>query len=231
MFPSRFDENSFDVALLDISELEHGPAGRFVQRSLHLLHPPQRESKSSWITTTQFRSRRLTDFLLLRHLFKFYRTATYYISQVISTAPVALVEAFLLSVLSFFAVGMNNHRGWGFLYFWLQSSLISLNGTSVARMLAYGLPTESVAQTLGPAFLLLFILATGYSPQYKQLPLWLRWVAWLSPCAYTYEGVIVNEVFERSVGDFSGFYYAQTALGIPRIHYAGKYCGVKVQPC
>ena len=121
---------------------------------------------------------------------------------------------------------MSNHHGWGFLYFWLQFSLISLNGNSVSRILAYGLPTEDVANTLGAAVLLFFILTTGYSPQYLQLPVWLRWLAWISPCAYTYEAVVVNEVFDREVGEDVGFFYAQVYLGVPRIPYGDAPAGL-----
>ena len=118
----------------------------------------------------------------------FYRTVSYYICQVLCSWPIAAAEAFFLSVLSFFLVGMSNNGGWGFFYFWLL-----LSGTAVSRCLAYSLPTNDMAQSLGPAALLFFVLSCCYSPQYEQLPSWLRWLAWLSPCAYCYEGIIVAE--------------------------------------
>jgi len=114
---------------------------------------------------------------------------------------------------------MNNHDGWGFLYFWLLFSLVALNGTAISRILAFSLPTVDVAQTLGPAALLIVILTTGYSPQYLELPTWLRWLSWVSPCAYCYEALIVNEVYHRFVGEISGVVFADRELNIPRIPY------------
>ena len=84
------------------------------------------------------------------------------------------------------------------------------------------------AQSLGPAFLMLFILTTGQSPQYRDVPVWLRWLAWISPTAYAYEGSLVNELNGRTVlvtsltGDTEevvGSVYGEQALGIPRIPY------------
>ncbi|KAL7552807.1 hypothetical protein ACHAWF_016063 [Thalassiosira exigua] len=131
----------------------------------------------------------------------FYGTTSYYLSQMICSWPVAVGEAFLLCVLSFFAVGMSGNGGWGFFYFWLQFTLVTMSGTAVSRCLAYSLPTPDMAQSLGPAALLLFILSACYSPQYLDLPSWLRWLAWISPCAYCYESVIVTEAERRTVGN------------------------------
>lgn len=70
----------------------------------------------------------------------FYRTVSYYISQVVCSWSVAMCEAFLLCVLSFFAVGMSG--GWAFVYFWLMFTLLCMSGTAVSRCLAYSLPTN-----------------------------------------------------------------------------------------
>jgi hypothetical protein len=124
---------------------------------------------------------------------------------------------------------MNSHDGWGFFYFWALFSLATLNGNAVSRILAYCLPNNDVAQTLGPAILLLFILTAGYSPQYLQLPAWLRWISWISPCAYCYEGAIVNEVFKRQVGGIPGTEFAQEELGIPRVPYDTAPAGLSTE--
>ena len=155
---------------------------------------------------------------------QFYRTASYYISQVITSLPVGQIEAFFHCVLSYFLVGMNGNGGWGFFYFWALFALLTMCGASISRILAYSLPSPDVAQNLGPAVLLLFIMGACFSPQYKDLPSWLRWVAWISPTAYCYEGVIVAEVAGRNVqtesGAMSGSMWAQQNLGIPRIPYS-----------
>ena len=149
----------------------------------------------------------------------FYGTTSYYISQVLCSWPVAISEAFLLCVLSFSMVGMEGNGGWGFFYFWMMFTLVAMAGTAVARCLAYSLPTTDMAQSLGPAALLLFILSACYSPQYNHLPSWLRWLAWLSPCAYCYEGVLVAETAWRDVGKVSGVVFAETIFGIPRVPF------------
>ena len=150
--------------------------------------------------------------------YAFLPTYSYHLS-VLRLWAVAISEAFLLSVLSFFTVGMENNNGWGFFYFWLMFTLVTMSGTAISRILAYSLPSPDMAQTLGPAALLLFILSACYSPQYDQLPVWLQWLAWISPCAYTYEGVLVSETAFRSVGNMSGIAYSEKILGIPRLPF------------
>jgi ABC-type multidrug transport system ATPase subunit len=156
----------------------------------------------------------------------FYSTPSYYIGQMVSNLPVGLCEAFLLAALSFFAVGMNSGvASAGFWYFLLLSILLVVCGNAVARLLAYTLPSADIANALGPAVLLFFVLTGGFSPQYMQIPAFLRWVSWLSPCAYAYEGMIINELFNRRVqvgnGDafVNGNVFGTQAFGIPRVGY------------
>jgi hypothetical protein len=108
-------------------------------------------------------------------------------------------------------------------------ALDRLCGTSLSRVLAYSLPSNDIAQSLGPALLLVFILAAGYSPQYPQLPNWLKWLAWISPCAYSYEGAILNEVQKRFIGGEKGSVWAETFLGIPRVAYEDAPAGLSTE--
>lgn len=148
-----------------------------------------------------------------------YRTSSYYLSQVICMLPVSIAETILLAVISFFLVGMENNGWWAFFYFLVLFILVALNGLAIARVLAYSLPTKDVASSLGPAALLFFTLSAGFAPQYNDIPAWIRWFAWISPCAFCYEGVIVNELHLRDVGDFDGNTFGQQFLGVPRIPY------------
>ncbi|KAL3909226.1 MAG: hypothetical protein SGILL_008169, partial [Bacillariaceae sp.] len=153
---------------------------------------------------------------------RFYRTVSYYISQVLYNIPVAWGEALMLVICSFFLVGMTGGAA-GFFYFFAIFLLLASVGTSIARCLAYSLPNADMAQTLGPAVLLIFIMATGVSPQYLQLPAWLRWIAWISPTAYAYEAIMVAEL-RRTVSvegiEVSGVQFGAEFLGVPRIPYS-----------
>ena len=120
---------------------------------------------------------------------------------------------------TFFLVGMASYGGSGFAYFWLISLLISFCGLSLSRVLSYALPSNDVAAALGPAVLLLFTMTAGFAPQYPSIPVWLRWISWLSPCAYAFEGIIINDLRGRSVEDVDGLEFAQEAFSLPRIPF------------
>lgn len=102
-------------------------------------------------------------------------------------------------------------------------------GTAVSRMLAYSLPTPDMAQNLGPAILLLFVMGACYAPQYLALPIWLRWLGWISPCAYCLEGTIVAEVYGRTVNGIPGSQWAYDNLGLPRVAYASAPAGLATE--
>jgi len=157
----------------------------------------------------------------------FYSTRAYYISTMLWEFPVTFLEATLMSVCSFFLVGMESYGGAGFLYFWLMALSLSLCGSSLSRVLSYGLPSNDVAATLGPAFLMVFNLTAGFAPQYPAIPGWLRWLSWLSPCAYGFEGILINEVYTRDVGGIPGSVFGQNAFSLPRIPYDEASAGMK----
>ena len=114
---------------------------------------------------------------------------------------------------------MASYGGSGFAYFWLIALLISFCGLSLSRVLSYALPSNDVAAALGPAVLLLFTMTAGFAPQYPSIPVWLRWISWLSPCAYAFEGIIINDLRGRSVEDVSGLEFAQEAFSLPRVPF------------
>ena len=114
---------------------------------------------------------------------------------------------------------MASYGGSGFVYFWLIALLISFCGLSLSRVLSYALPSNDVAAALGPAVLLLFTMTAGFAPQYPDIPVWLRWISWLSPCAYAFEGIIVNDLRGRSVRDVPGLEFAKEAFSLPRIPF------------
>jgi len=151
----------------------------------------------------------------------FYRTATYYLSNMICGWPVTFLEVTLLSVCTFFLVGMESYGGPGFLYFWLVAVVVAFNGNGLSRVISYSFPSTDVAMALGPAILMVFTLTSGFAPQYPDIPVWLRWISWLSPGGYAFEGIIVNELHTRNIDgtNISGNEYGRDALSVPRVPY------------
>lgn len=161
----------------------------------------------------------------------FYSTKAYYISTMICSWPVSFLEATFVSLCSFFCVGMETYGGWGFLYFWLLAICISFNGLAVSRILSFAMPSNDVAAALGPAVLMFFTLTAGFAPQYPDIPIWLRWISWLSPCAYGFEGILINELHMRTVSvdgnTVPGSEFGQEFFSIPRIPYDQASAGLR----
>eukprot|EP00565_Helicotheca_tamesis_P005194 CAMPEP_0185727222 /NCGR_PEP_ID=MMETSP1171-20130828/2966_1 /TAXON_ID=374046 /ORGANISM="Helicotheca tamensis, Strain CCMP826" /LENGTH=1454 /DNA_ID=CAMNT_0028395737 /DNA_START=41 /DNA_END=4405 /DNA_ORIENTATION=- len=129
----------------------------------------------------------------------FYRSSAYYLASVMNSMPIFIAEAVLFSSLSFFLVGMESYGGGGFFYFMLICILTTLCGGSLSRLLSYTLPTEEVAATIGPAVLVVFSTTSCFTPNYPNIPGWIRWFAWISPPAYAFEAMMVNDFRTRCV--------------------------------
>ena len=74
---------------------------------------------------------------------QFYRTASYYISNILYNLPVAWFEAGLLAVTSYFLVGMSGGAAEFFLFLVLFLC-VALAGSAIGRCLAYALPTGTL---------------------------------------------------------------------------------------
>lgn len=144
----------------------------------------------------------------------FYSSKAYYISTMLCSWPVLFLEATFIVICSFFLTGMDSNGGLGFLYFWCMAIVISFCGTSISRVLSYALPSNDIALALGPAvFLVFFNMTAGFAPQHPDLPNWLRWLSLRSPCAYAFEGILLNELHARTI-------QARTFLGLNRYNQA-----------
>jgi ABC-type multidrug transport system ATPase subunit len=155
----------------------------------------------------------------------FYCTRSYYIASIMHNAPVSLAEATLIVALSYFLQGANlGAHGGAFFFALLLLCCVGMTGVAVSRVLAHASPLESFASALGQALLLFLSFMACYAPPYLGIPSWMRWISWISPPAYAYEALVINEVNGRNIaleggGSEDGNALAAATFGIPRIPY------------
>lgn len=92
----------------------------------------------------------------------------------------------------------------------LSSVMIAMEfcGLALGRLFCAISRTQVVAKSVVSAATLLMSTVSGFMPKYKQVPAIFRWASWISPTAYGFEALAINEYVGReldgitlSVGD------------------------------
>lgn len=106
-------------------------------------------------------------------------------------------------------------------------------GLALGRLFCAVSRTQVVAKSIVSLATLVFSTVASFMPKYNQIPPVLRWISWLSPPAYGFEALAINEYIGRelglvtvarggmdtTVGSASGEQWLDT-LQIPRVEWA-----------
>jgi len=114
-------------------------------------------------------------------------------------------------------------------------------GLALGRLFCAVSRTQVVAKSVVSVATLLFSTVSGFMPKYSQIPPILRWLSWISPPAYGFEALAINEYVGRElsamtisrdgeldtqVGSVSGEQWLDT-LQLPRIAWT-SYEGIMI---
>lgn len=129
---------------------------------------------------------------------EFYSGRVAYLSQVLMDMPLSVLEAVLLSSISYFWVDMNigaNH------FFFFMGTLIALEcvGQALGRLLCALLRKQVSANAMSSVLILMFGTVAGFMPQYSSITWVLRWLSWVTPVSYAFEAVMINEFYDRAL--------------------------------
>ncbi|KAL9190425.1 hypothetical protein ACHAXT_007636 [Thalassiosira profunda] len=170
---------------------------------------------------------------------EFYDSKSSYIAMVLTDSPLSLLEAFLLAIISYFWVGMRSGAGH---FFYFLGMLIALEcaGQALGRLLCALYRKQVTANSMSSVIILIFGTVGGFMPSYLSIPPILRWLSWVTPVAYAFEGLMLNEFadlpFESNLIGGSANGVAPVELGgnewlngynLPRSDFAGT-TGLKV---
>lgn len=136
---------------------------------------------------------------------EFYSGRIAYVSQVIIDLPLSLLEATLLSTISYFWVDMRTGAG-PFFYFLGTLCALECVGQALGRLLTSLFRKQVSANAASSVVILVFGTVGGFMPNYTGLPPILRWISWLTPISYAFEGLMINQ--------FDGYSFEDGLVGI-----------------
>jgi len=164
---------------------------------------------------------------------EFYDSKSSYIALLLTDAPLSILEACILAIVSYFWVGMRNGAG---RFFYFLGMLIALEcaGQALGRLLCALYRKQVTANSMSSVIILIFGTVGGFMPSYLSIPPILRWLSWLTPVSYAFEGLMLNEfydlMFESDLGGASGNSAVPIEIGgnqwlsgynLPRSAFAG----------
>eukprot|EP00547_Thalassionema_nitzschioides_P003041 CAMPEP_0194205690 /NCGR_PEP_ID=MMETSP0156-20130528/4909_1 /TAXON_ID=33649 /ORGANISM="Thalassionema nitzschioides, Strain L26-B" /LENGTH=1620 /DNA_ID=CAMNT_0038932039 /DNA_START=162 /DNA_END=5024 /DNA_ORIENTATION=+ len=123
---------------------------------------------------------------------EFYDGRIAYLAQLVTDAPLSLFEAILLSCISYFWVGMNQNAG---AFFYFMGTLIALEfaGQALGRLLCAVCNKQVTANAMSSVVILIFGTVGGFMPPYGGIVPLLRWLSWITPVSYAFEGLMLNQ--------------------------------------
>lgn len=124
-----------------------------------------------------------------------------YLAQVLMDIPLAILEATLLSSISYSWVDMNTDSGAG-PYFYFLGCLIGLEfvGQAFGRLLCALFRKQVSANAMSTIVIIGWGTVAGFMPSYSGITWVLRWLSWLTPVSYSFEGMMLNEFAGRELG-------------------------------
>lgn len=131
-----------------------------------------------------------------------YKTLPYWLTQLVTTLPLLVVNHTLFVLLSFFLVDFPR-TGEYFFYYYL--SLLSANVVSFysALWLAASTGNEQVAFALFPLMFLFTANFAGFAITINAVPPFWCWAPYISYARWLYEGLMVNEWTRFDTDDFA----------------------------
>ncbi|KAL7309594.1 ATP-binding cassette transporter snq2 [Mucor circinelloides] len=122
-----------------------------------------------------------------------YRPSAYYVAQVVMDVPYAVVQVLLFELCAYFLMGLNLTAG-RFFTFFIILFFVNMCMNGFFRM--FGAFTSSfffATQIAGVVFIST-ITYCGYVIPYPDMHPWLYWIYWISPIAYGYKALLINEM-------------------------------------
>lgn len=122
----------------------------------------------------------------------YYGLTSYFSAKILVELPFTVIFPILTSIITYWALGLRA----GFIHFFVFTIvliLVALNGFSFGLLAASLFNDIGVALALSILFILPLMIFAGLFLNVDTVPVWLRWIQWISPLRYTYSAAMENQ--------------------------------------
>eukprot|EP00742_Colponemidia_sp_Colp-10_P006531 GILJ01007000.1.p1 GENE.GILJ01007000.1~~GILJ01007000.1.p1 ORF type:complete len:695 (+),score=93.73 GILJ01007000.1:76-2160(+) len=134
-----------------------------------------------------------------------YGALAFFLSKLVTDAIIQTVFPIVTCVIVYWMVGFQAHADKFFIF--LAAGVLSAHcGSSVGFTLGCGIEDFDIALAAAPGVLVPMFLFAGFFVKLDNIPVFIRWLQWLSPMKYGLEAVFINEISDStytcSTGEF-----------------------------
>ncbi|KAI3630169.1 hypothetical protein MIR68_011604 [Amoeboaphelidium protococcarum] len=133
----------------------------------------------------------------------YYRIPSYFLSKVLIELPFQLIFPIILCFVVYWIIGFRDGFE-NFLLFTLFVTLIALFGTVLGLALGAIFKSVDSATVLGPLVILPLVIMGGFFVNLIIVPVWLRWIQWISPLQYAFTGMARSQLIGNSINGVPG---------------------------
>ncbi|PLB55428.1 putative ABC transporter [Aspergillus steynii IBT 23096] len=137
--------------------------------------------------------------VMLKHKsFSFYRPSAYALAQVVVDVPLIFVQVTIFDLIVYFMSNLTRTASQFFINFLF---IFTLTMTMYSFFRAIGSVSASldVATRVTGVAIQALVVYTGYLiPPWKMHP-WLKWLIWINPVQYAFEGIMSNEFYDLDI--------------------------------
>ncbi|KAI9370476.1 ABC-2 type transporter-domain-containing protein [Aspergillus egyptiacus] len=137
--------------------------------------------------------------VMLKHKsFSFYRPSAYAVAQVVVDIPIIFVQVTIFELIVYFMANLQRTPSQFFINF-LFIFTLTMTMYSFFRTVGSFSTSLDVATRITGVAIQALVVYTGYLiPPWKMRP-WLKWLIWINPVQYAFEGVMTNEFYNLDI--------------------------------
>ncbi|KAL4767698.1 ABC-2 type transporter-domain-containing protein [Aspergillus nidulans var. acristatus] len=137
--------------------------------------------------------------VMLKHKsFSFYRPSAYAVAQVVVDVPIIFIQVTLFELIVYFMANLQRTASQFFINF-LFIFTLTMTMYSFFRTIGAFSASLDVATRLTGVAIQALVVYTGYLiPPWKMHP-WLKWLIWINPVQYAFEGIMTNEFYNMDI--------------------------------
>ncbi|CZR53514.1 probable ABC1 transport protein [Phialocephala subalpina] len=125
--------------------------------------------------------------------YAFYHPFTEALAGIVADIPVKFMIATCFNIILYFLSGLRREPSQFFIFF-LFNFVAILTMSQIYRSLAAATKTVSQALALAGVVTLAIVIYTGFVIPRPDMHPWFKWISWINPVAYAFEGLFVNEL-------------------------------------
>ncbi|TAQ84014.1 hypothetical protein B7494_g7660, partial [Chlorociboria aeruginascens] len=128
--------------------------------------------------------------------YAFYHPFTEAMAGIVADIPVKFAIATCFNIILYFLAGLRREPSQFFIFF-LFNFVAILTMSQIYRSIAASTKTVSQALAIAGVVTLAIVIYTGFVIPRPLMHPWFKWISWINPVAYAFEGLFVNELHGR----------------------------------